>query len=112
MAANTTGVQTQDAATAAARGFVVRNGSQLFHNGKPFYYVGANAYWFIDFYTLSWGREQIDEFLDDAQVRSRLAPHVTSDTILCLRWQAKRVLYRLKRDAGAVLQWSLSWGRE
>jgi hypothetical protein len=69
MAANTTGVATQDAATAAARGFVVRNGSQLFHNGKPLYYVGANAYWFIDFYTLSWGREQIDEFLDDAQVK-------------------------------------------
>jgi hypothetical protein len=68
MAANTTGTHTQDAATAAARGFVVRNGSQLFHNGKPFYYVGANAYWFIDFYTLSWGREQIDEFLDAAQV--------------------------------------------
>ncbi|WIA20181.1 hypothetical protein OEZ85_006029 [Tetradesmus obliquus] len=67
MAANTSGSHTQDAAAAAARGFVVRNGSRLFHNGKPFYYVGANAYWFIDFYTLSWGREQIDEFLDAAQ---------------------------------------------
>jgi hypothetical protein len=84
MAANTTGIATQDAAAAAARGFVVRNGSQLFHDGKPFYYVGANAYWFIDFYTLSWGREQIDEFLDAAQV-SAAAVAVVQEAVCCAK---------------------------
>jgi hypothetical protein len=60
---------TQDAAAAAAKGFVVRNGSQFFLNGKPYYFIGGNAYWLIDFYTLRWARQRdIDEFLDAAEV--------------------------------------------
>lgn len=67
MAANAS-FQTQDTATAAAKGFVVRNGTQLYRHGKPFYFVGGNAYWIVDFYTMSWGRDKIDEFFDSCQV--------------------------------------------
>eukprot|EP00775_Hariotina_reticulata_P006886 gene6886-7102_t len=67
MAANSS-FPTQDAAAAAAKGFVVRNGSQLYLNGKPYYFIGGNAYWLIDFATLSWARQHdIDEFLDAAE---------------------------------------------
>jgi hypothetical protein len=31
--------------------------------------VAMQAYWFVDFYTLDWGREKIEEFLDTCQVR-------------------------------------------
>jgi hypothetical protein len=30
----------------------------------------CQAYWFIDFYTLDWGREKIEEFMDTCQVRT------------------------------------------
>lgn len=29
----------------------------------------VQAYWFVDFYTLNWGREKIEEFMDTCQVR-------------------------------------------
>ncbi len=34
--------------------FVSTRGHQLMLQGKPWYFVGANAYWFIDW--ASWGR--------------------------------------------------------
>ncbi|GBF87772.1 mannan endo-1,4-beta-mannosidase [Raphidocelis subcapitata] len=56
-----------DTAAAEARGFVTRRGTQLVWDGKPFYFVGMNAYWFIDFYDLDWGRVRVEEALDAAQ---------------------------------------------
>lgn len=63
---------TQDAAGASAQGFVVRNGTQFYRHGKPFYFVGGNAYWLVDFYTMSWGRVKIDQFFDSCQVYPRV----------------------------------------
>ncbi|KAI8465444.1 MAG: glycoside hydrolase superfamily [Monoraphidium minutum] len=60
--------QPLDVAAAEARGFVTRRGAQLFLDGQPFYFVGMNSYWFIDFYDKDWGRERIEETLDTAQL--------------------------------------------
>lgn len=52
--------------------FACRSGHQLVLNGRPWYFVGYNAFWFID--AASWGREhgrrQIVETLQGARVRA------------------------------------------
>jgi hypothetical protein len=45
------------------------------------------AYWFVDFYTLDWGREKIEEFLDTCQV-----PHLAGDFLQFL-FHLPRIVY-------------------
>lgn len=51
--------------TSSAGGFVQRSGSQLQLDGKPFYFVGANAYWLI---ASSTDRSKVDTMMAKAKV--------------------------------------------
>ncbi|MEW5305179.1 MAG: hypothetical protein WDW36_007740 [Sanguina aurantia] len=50
--------------TSSAGGFVQRSGSQLQLDGKPFYFVGANAYWLI---ASSTDRSKVDTMMAKAK---------------------------------------------
>lgn len=51
--------------TSSAGGFVQRSGSQLKLDGKPFYFVGANAYWLI---ASSTDHSKVDTMMSKAKV--------------------------------------------
>lgn len=50
----------------ASSGFVKREGSQLMVDGKPWYFIGANAYWLMDFAKYSDKRPTVDSFFKQA----------------------------------------------
>ncbi|KAL6746884.1 glycoside hydrolase superfamily [Haematococcus lacustris] len=48
--------------SAASSSFVSRRGAQLLLDNRPFYFIGANAYWLMDVAKMSHTRNQVDRF--------------------------------------------------
>ncbi|GFH21973.1 predicted protein [Haematococcus lacustris] len=59
------------AMTTHAASFVTRSGHQLRADGKPFYFLGANAYWLQDAAKYNDRRGEVDNFFKWASSPSR-----------------------------------------